>query len=239
MNTELIQKLRQDTPGCRHVVHFNNAGAALMPLPVVDAIKQHLDLETMHGGYEAASAAEQKIQKIYDNAARLINCHPDEIAFVDNATHAWDMAFYSFKFSKGNRILTGVCEYASNYLAFLHMAKHTGVAIEVIPNDKYGQVDVDVLKNRIDDNVKLIAIAHVPTQGGLINPAVEIGKFANQMQIPYLLDATQSIGQMPVDVNTIGCDFLCATGRKYLCGPRGTGFLYAKKSQLLNVIRLL
>lgn len=234
MNVQLIQKLRQDTPGCDQVLHFNNAGAALMPLLVVDAVKQHLDLETMQGGYEAAAISESKIQKIYDKAALLINCQPDEIAFTDNATRAWDMAFYSFKFKKGDRIITGVCEYASNYLAFLQMAKHTGVIIDVIPNDQYGQLNIEALENKIDEQVKLIAITHVPTQSGLINPAAQIGKIANRMQIPYLLDATQSIGQMPVDVNTIGCDFLCATGRKYLRGPRGTGFLYAKKSQLLN-----
>lgn len=234
MNIHTIQKLRQDTPGCQQVLHFNNAGAALMPLPVINAVKQHLDLEAMYGGYEAAGLAKNQIQKIYDNAAQLLNCHNDEIAFVDNATRAWDMAFYSFKFKKGDRIITGVCEYASNYLAFLHMAKHTGVVIDVVANDQYGQLDVAALAKKIDKDVKLIAITHVPTQGGLINPVIEIGKIANQMQIPYLLDATQSIGQMPVDVKTIGCDFLCATGRKYLRGPRGTGLLYAKKSQLLK-----
>lgn len=229
-----IEKLRTDTPGCKQVLHFNNAGAALPPSPVINAVQQHLMLEANIGGYEAAEAAADKIEKFYDSAAKLINCHRDEIAFIENATRAWDMAFYSLKFKKGDRIITAVAEYASNYLAFLHMAKHTGVSIEVIENDASGQLDLHALENKLDESVKLIAITHVPTQGGLINPALEVGRLANKWHIPYLLDATQSVGQMPIDVKKIGCDFLCATGRKYLRGPRGTGFLYAKKSKILE-----
>lgn len=224
-----IDKLRKETPGCQHVLHFNNAGASLSPTPVVEAIKSHLELEVTIGGYEAATLALGHSSKIYTAAARLINCTSEEIAFLENATRAWDMAFYSFQFAPGDKILTCVSEYASNYLAFLHRAKQTGVKIEVIKNDNSGQLDLDDLRHKIDGKVKLIAVTHVPTQGGLINPAEEIGKIAKQFNIPYLLDTTQSIGQMPIDVQVIGCDFLCATGRKYLRGPRGTGFLYVDK----------
>ncbi len=230
MNQAQIEKLRQDTPGCNHVLHFNNAGAALSPLPVIDAIKEHLNLEANIGGYEAARLAQNKVEKIYNKAAQLLNCTPDEIAFMENATRAWDMIFYSFKFNKGDRIMTGQAEYASNYLAFLHVAKHTGAIIDVVKNDSYGQLDVEDLKNKMDDKVRLIAITHIPTQGGLVNPAIEIGQIAKKFNIPYLLDATQSMGQMPIDVNQINCDFICATGRKFLRGPRGTGFLYIRKS---------
>jgi cysteine desulfurase/selenocysteine lyase len=224
-----IGQLRKETPGCQHVLHFNNAGASLSPSLVIDSIKNHLDLESTIGGYEAANLALSKVAKFYDAASQLINCDREEIAFLENATRAWDMAFYSFKFNPGDKILTSVSEYASNYLAFLHQAKHSGVIIDIIKNDGTGQLDLDDLSNKIDERVKLIAITHVPTQGGLINPAEEVGKIANKFHIPYLLDTTQSVGQMPIDVKVIGCDFLCATGRKYLRGPRGTGFLYAKK----------
>lgn len=224
-----INKLRKDTIGCQHVLHFNNAGAALPPNPVVKAIKNHLDLEASIGGYEAAHVALKQTEKFYDAASKLINCTREEIAFLENATRAWDMAFYSFEFKRNDRILTSVCEYASNYLAFLHMAKRKGIIIDVINNDATGQLDLNDLETRIDGDVKLIAITHIPTQGGLINPVEEVGKIANKYAIPYLLDTTQSVGQMPIDVKAIGCDFLCATGRKYLRGPRGTGFLYAKK----------
>jgi len=225
-----IDKLRAETPGCQNVLHFNNAGAALPPNVVIEAVKQHLDLEAAIGGYEAAEQEQSKIEHIYDAAAKLINCNREEIAFVENATRAWDMAFYGMKFKEGDHILTAQAEYASNYLAFLHIAKQKGVVIDIIDNDSYGQLDIHDLEKKLTDNVKLIAITHVPTQGGLINPIVEVGEIANKYNIPYLVDTTQSIGQMPVDVQEIGCDFLCATGRKFMRGPRGTGFLYAKKS---------
>jgi len=225
-----IDQLRKETPGCQNVIHFNNAGASLSPKSVTESMKNQLDLESDTGGYEAAQLVVEKTKQFYDAAAQLINCEREEIAFLENATRAWDMAFYSFKFNPGDKILTCVSEYASNYLSFLHQAKRSGIIIEVIKNDASGQLDLTDLADKIDARVKLIAITHVPTQGGLINPAEEVGKIARSFNIPYLLDTTQSVGQMPIDVNVIGCDFLCATGRKYLRGPRGTGFLYARKT---------
>lgn len=225
-----INKLREDTIGCEQVLHFNNAGAALQPKPVIASIKHHLDLEASIGGYEAAEAVKDENELFYDLAARLINCSRDEIAYANNATHAWDMAFYSIDFKINDKILTCQSEYASNYLAFLHAAKRNGVVIDIVPNDDHGQIDVEVLRKKIDGRVKLIAITHVPTQGGLINPVKEVGSIAKQYGVQFLLDATQSIGQIPIDVKEIKCDFLCATGRKFLRGPRGTGFLYVSKN---------
>lgn len=232
MNSETVNKARKETPGCQHCLHFNNAGASLIPQPVLDTVIEYQMLEAEKGAYEAAAIVEKKIEAFYTSAAKLINASPSEIAFIENATRAWDMVFYSLEFKPGDRILTAQAEYASNYIAFLQVAKKTGAIIEVIPNDEYGQLSLRELENRIDHNTKLIAITHIPTQGGLINPAEEVGKIANQAGIFYLLDATQSVGQMPIDVQSIGCDALCATGRKYLRGPRGTGFLYVNHKNI-------
>jgi selenocysteine lyase/cysteine desulfurase len=227
-----VQRARQETPGCENVLHLNNAGAALMPQPVLHATIGHLQLEALIGGYEAAAQAHDAVEHVYDATAKLIGCHRGEIAIVENATRAWDMAFYAVPLGPGDRILTAVAEYASNYIAFLQLARKTGAVVEVIPNDASGQLSVEALRQAIDPRVKLIAITHVPTNGGLVNPVEAVGQVARQAGVLYLLDACQSIGQLPIDVDVIGCDMLSATGRKYLRGPRGTGFLYVREAVL-------
>lgn len=227
-----LQRARQETPGCAHVLHFNNAGSALPPQSVLDATLAHLQLEAQIGGYEAADQAKEALQHTHDAAARLIGCSNTEIALTESATHAWELAFHSVPLKPGDRILTAMAEYASNYIAYLQKAQKFGITIDVIPNDEHGQISLSALHTMLDERVKLIAITHVPTNGGLVNPAAEVGKLARQHGIFYLLDACQSVGQMPINVETIGCDLLSTTGRKYLRAPRGTGFLYVRSSVL-------
>lgn len=233
MTLDLTQ-IRAETPGIvaskGHLAHFNNAGAALMPDCVLQTQIQHLELEATLGGYEAAAQAAGRIEAVYDSVSQLIGAERDEIAIVENATVAWDMAFYGLKFSAGDRILTAEAEYGANYVAYLQVAHRTGAVIEVIPSAPTGEVDLEALDRMMDERVKLISITHVPTNGGLVNPAAAIGRIAKQHGATYLLDACQSVGQMPVNVSEIQCDLLSATGRKYLRGPRGSGFLYAKRA---------
>lgn len=233
-----IDRARLETPGVKNVAHFNNAGAALAPAPVTDAVIEHLRREAEVGSYEAGTAATDRIESAYDSVARLLHCDRDEIAMVENATRAWDMAFYAMTFQPGNRILTSRSEYASNVIAFLQVAARSGAVVEVIEDDEHGQLSITDLRRRLERGrgtaraATLIAVTHVPSHGGLVNPVEEVGSLAREFDVPFLLDACQSVGQMPVDVDRIGCDMLSATGRKFLRGPRGTGILYVRRSML-------
>ena len=227
-----LARARRDTPAAARLIHFNNAGAALMPNAVADAVLEHFDLERRIGGYEAEAAAQPAIEDFYDAFAQLLNCKRDEIAYVENATRAWDMAFYALPLKAGDRVLTHESEYASNYLALLQVAQRLGVGVDVVPSDRHGQIDVDALRRLITVETRVIALTHVPTQNGLVNPAAAVGAVAREHGLIYVLDACQSVGQLPLDVRRIGCHVLSGTGRKFLRGPRGTGFLYIESGLL-------
>ncbi len=227
-----IDKLRKETAGCERVLHFNNAGSSLIPDAVYQSVLDHLALERQIGGYEAEAEAKLLLDSFYSGFAKLLNANINEIAYVENATRAWDMAFYAIPLKEGDRVLTHESEYASNYLAFLQLAKRRGIEIDLVPSDSSGQIDVEKIPELISSKTKVIAITHVPTQGGLVNPAAAVGKIAKDNGLIFLLDACQSVGQLNIDVAEIQCDVLSGTGRKFLRGPRGTGFLYVSNSVL-------
>lgn len=219
---------RADTPGCAGVIHLNNAGASLPPRLVVDAVVDYLREEARVGGYEMAAARSDEIEGVYASVAAIVGANRHEIALLDNATRAWDMAFYSMRLREGDRILTTSSEYAANFIAYLQAAGRTGALIEVVPDTPSGEIDVDALEAMIDERTRLISMNHMPTNGGLVNPAAEVGAVARSAGVPFLLDACQTVGQMPIDVDEIGCDMLSATSRKFVRGPRGVGFLYVR-----------
>ncbi len=229
-----LDALRADTPGVNHVTHFNYAGSALPAKPVLDTVVRHLLLEATMGGYEAAAEAHSRIEAAYESIAKLLNASADEIAHIENATRAWDMAVYSIPFESGDRVLTTSWEYASNMVGLLQIKERFDIEIEVVPNDAHGQIDLDALESALQKPTAGVFITHVPTNGGLVQPAEAIGKLIRQHQPEawYVLDACQSAGQLPLDVETLQCDVLSATSRKYLRGPRGAGFLYMRRDRI-------
>ena len=229
------QTIRDDLVTRPGHIHLDNSGAAVMPRCVLETQIEHLQLEAAVGGYESERLKQPEIEAVYDSVARLINCRREEVAIVENASVGWMMAFYSLRFEPGDRILTAEAEYASNYLAYLQVAREQGVLIDVIPSTTSGEVCVESLRGMIDERVRLISITHVPTNGGLVNPVEEIGAVAREHGIFYLVDACQSAGQLVLDVESIQCDALSATGRKFLRGPRGVGFLYVREQVLQDL----
>jgi selenocysteine lyase/cysteine desulfurase len=228
MSIDLL-RARADTPGVGHVVHLNNAGASLPPNPVIDAVVTHLRLESALGPYEAAEEARVAVERAHSSVADLVNCGTDEIAMFESATRAWGAALGSIPLGPGDRVLISPMEYGSSYLSLLHLARRNGVRVEVLPTGVDGLVNVADLRDRVDERVKLVAMTHVPMHDGLIYPVAAIGRVTRELGVPYLVDASQSVGQMPVDVEEIGADLLVGCGRKFLRGPRGTGFLYARR----------
>ena len=234
-----INRLRSDTPGCHGVIHLNNAGSALSPSIVVDTVVEHLRREEMIGGYEAHAEAGERLESVYGSIGRLLATRPEQIALVESATEGWSRGFQAIAFTRGfsadDRILVSSAEYASNVLPILQVAAASGAQVEFIPDDEAGCVDVAALANLMDERVAVVAITHCPSQNGLINDVTAVGDVVRDSDAWYLVDACQSAGQIPLDAGVIGADFLSATGRKFLRGPRGTGFLYASDRALADL----
>jgi cysteine desulfurase/selenocysteine lyase len=228
-----IDRLRAETLGCANVVHLNNAGAGLMPRPVLDAITGHLQREAEIGGYEARAEASERLEAVYDSVALLLNAHRDEIAIVDNATRAFDLAFQALPLRDGDVVLTTTVDYPSNYLAYLCRRREVEIEVRIVPESPTGEVSLDALAAMLrDPRARVVSLTHVPTQSGLLQPAEAVGRLAREAGCWFLLDATQTVGQMPIDVQSLCCDMLAATGRKFLRGPRATGFLYVRQDRL-------
>ncbi len=230
MQPHEIQALRAATRGTAEYIHFNNAGSSLPPDSTLDTVIGYLQEEAVKGGYESEADHAADLNKVYTLIARLIHAHRDEIAIVENASMGWHIAFNGIDFEKGDEVITSEMEYVTNHIGFLNVQNQKGIRVTVIPNDAQGNFDLQRLEQAINPKTKLIAITHIPSTAGNILPVEEIGRVARRNNILYLVDACQSVGQLPLDVDAIGCDMLAVTGRKYLRGPRGTGFLYVRKN---------
>ena len=228
-----VDQWRQDTPGCANRVHLNNAGAGLMPQSVLNAIVGHLNREASFGGYESADDVKPAIDEAYANVARLIGAQPRNIALVENSTVAFFQALSAFDFEPGDVIVTTRNDYVSNQLAYLSLARRRGIRVERAADLATGGADPQSVRDLLrGPHVRLLAVTWVPTNSGLIQPVEALGEIAESAGVPYLIDACQAVGEIPADVAKLRCDFLSATARKFLRGPRGLGFLYVSDRAL-------
>jgi len=230
INNQELQHLRNQTIGTSQLIHFNNAGSSLPPDVVVDTVIDYLREEALAGGYETEAKYTDQINGVYDLIAQLINADRDEVAIFENASAAWSTAFKGLSFKDGDEIITSEMEYVTNLIGLVDIQNADGIKVKVIPNDEQGNFSMPEFEKAINAKTKLIMVTHISSSGGSIMPVEEIGNLAEKHQILYLVDACQSAGQLPLDVKKIKCDMLSATGRKYMRAPRGTGFLFVKKS---------
>ena len=230
-----INSLRNETPGSAEVIHFNNAGASLVSNKVLNAQLNYIKEESIYGSYETQAKRAEDLNTFYNEVAKLIGADADEIAYTESSTVAWLRAFFALEFKLGDEVICDSFSYASNYIAFLNAKDRFGIEIKIIDQVETGEIDLNELEKAISPKAKLISITHIPTNNGIVNPAEEVGAIAKKHNIIYQLDACQSVGQYPIDVNKIQCDFLSATGRKYMRGPRGTGFLYVRKELISKI----
>lgn len=233
LDDEHVRRLRADTPGCAERIHFDNAGAGLMPRSVLDAVREHLELEARIGGYQASDERAAAIEASYDDVARLIGAQPRNIAFVENATVAYAQALSAVELASGDVVVISENDYISNQLMFLALARRTGIELVRAPESEAGGFDPERTRELIAERrPRLVAMTQVPTNSGLVQPVEELGAVCREAGAVYLIDACQAVGQMPVGAPALGCDFLSATSRKFLRGPRGAGFLYVSDRAL-------
>src|SRR6266849_1928193 len=229
----LVRQWREDTPGCANQIHFNNAASGLMPRAVLEAITAHLNREANLGGYESADDAEAAVEDAYASVAKLLGARPDNIAIVENSTVAFFQALAAFDFKPGDVIVTTRNDYISNQLAYLSLARRHGVEVRRAADLASGGADPQSVKELLrDSRVRLLAVTWVPTNSGLMQPVETLGEIAEAAGMPYLVDGCQAVGQLPVDVAKLRCDFFSGTARKFLRGPRGIGFLYVSDRAL-------
>lgn len=227
-----LDTVRAQTPGCRRGVFLDSAGSSLPPAPVLDEVIGHLRREAEVGGYRAHDERLDDLEAGYGLMASLLGCEPDEVAFTDSATRSWLTAFDAVPLAAGDRVLVTEVEYAGNAIPLLRRAEEVGATVEPVPSDPAGAVDVAALRSMLDERVRLVSLVHVPTNGGLVNPVAPVAEAAHEVGALVLLDACQSVGQLPVRADELGADIISGTGRKWLRGPRGTGFLVVRRGVL-------
>ena len=222
-----LEEARQETPACLEQIHLNNAGASLPPEMVLNTVTNYLNEEARRGGYELMADKQSAIQETYEWAGRVFNCSAENVAFVGSASDALYRALSAIPFEKGDVILTTEDDYSSNQLAFLSLVSRMGLKLLRAPRIEAGGVDEEALCLLIRKHKpKCVCVTHMPTNHGLIQPLDEIGAECSRSGAYYIVDACQTFGQIPLDVQKYQCDFLCVTGRKWMRGPRGTGLLY-------------
>ena len=227
-------------------VYLNTAAAGLQSPQVLEKIQAHLQLESECGGYVAAEKVQSDLASCRENLAQLLNCTASEIALTDSASRAWHRILNCFDFQRDDIVLVSPTIWGGNYFTLLQLEKRFGIQVQCMPTEADGNLDLDRLKQQIQQKVRqqpksrvrFMELTLAPSGWDAWQATGDIAQLARAHSIPLVVDASQAFGQRELDVNDLGCDFLFASGRKWLAGPRGTGVLYARQSSTSHLCPL-
>ncbi len=234
--------LRKDFPilgrkvNGKSLVYLDNAATSQKPFNVIDAISRYYKVynANVHRGIHSLSEeATVEYERAHSKSASLINSGFEEIIFTKNTTESINLLAYSLglRLEKGDEILLSEMEHHSNLVPWQQIAKSRKATVKYVRVTTDGLLDMDDLNSKLGKNTRIVSIAHVSNVLGTINPVRKIGKLVHDAGALFVVDAAQSVPHMPVDVKSIGCDFLAFSAHKML-GPTGIGVLYGKKGLL-------
>ncbi len=228
-----IDALRKDFPFVSSLCYLDSASVSPSPQPAVDVMKDYYTHQPFNFGVGVSRAASEVISLVNQARERLATfiCarSASEIIFTKNTTEAINLVASGIQWKPGNEIIISCLEHQSNVIPWMRLAEERGIRLTVLPVGPERVLETEVVEQHLSENTRLLAVTHVSNVFGSIQPVAEIGALARSRDILFLVDAAQSAGRVPIDVNEIQCDFIAFCGRKSLLGPQGTGFLYSKE----------
>lgn len=230
-----VYSIRNDFPILSELIYLDSAATSQKPVQVADAMRDYL---VMHcGNYgRGAHRLSRVTTEMYEDAreavADFMGVPPGKTIFTRNTTESINMVSYGLPWKKGDHVITTEAEHHSNLLPWMRL-RERGVTMTVAGCDEKGIVSPSAIEAAITENTRLIAVGHVSNFFGSIQDINAYSKLARHKGVMLLVDAAQSLGEMPLDFGSIDVDFVCAPGHKGLLGPQGTGILYAKEPEKL------
>lgn len=219
------------------LVYLDSANTAQKPQAVIDAVDdfyRHHNANVSRAVHQLGSEATEAYEGARRAVARFVNVHPNDLVLTSGTTQAINLVAYAFalpRLQPGDVILATRMEHHANLVPWQLVAERCGATVQPVEITADGEIDLPALKAQLSGPVRLLALAHVSNVLGTVNPVAEICALARKAGIATVVDGSQAVPHMPIDIPALGCDFYAFTGHK-VCGPTGTGALWARREHL-------